>query len=421
MEKIKNIYNKGITLIALVITIVVLIILATVSITAMVGEEGLINRAQQATQYYSNADDAESDGLEGVTNYIDSILNGTNDNTIKDEEEEQDKKQQETIDSIKVLNERFKTYYMEYTADYKFDEFLNSGGAATQEEINQFVSTNLLDGQEINCKLDDEVFCTTFAVTNNENQTFFGRNLDKINDTPVLIVKVKPINGDYESVSIVQLGMLGDFKQGITEDMSEETKRQLLLVPYIPMDGMNEKGLSIAGLALNYKYPEQNTGKNQLNINTAIRLVLDKAANVNEAISLLEQYDMRFDDAKISGHYQIADSEGNSVVIEWINGKMEIIEKETDKEFQVCSNFYLSPSMTEDYELAGEDRYNTAYNNLNSTNGAIDMKGAMDILLAVCQDNSTKWSAVYNCTTQKIYILPYIKSATPEEVIEIQL
>ena len=43
MSKIQNLSKeKGITLVALVITIVILIILATVSINAMFGENGLI-------------------------------------------------------------------------------------------------------------------------------------------------------------------------------------------------------------------------------------------------------------------------------------------------------------------------------------------------------------------------------------------
>ena len=46
MKKLKNDRQKGITLIALVVTIVVLIILATVSILAVFGDNGIISRAQ---------------------------------------------------------------------------------------------------------------------------------------------------------------------------------------------------------------------------------------------------------------------------------------------------------------------------------------------------------------------------------------
>ena len=49
MTKVKQ-NNKGITLIALVVTIVILLILAGISITALFGENGLIERAKIADQ-----------------------------------------------------------------------------------------------------------------------------------------------------------------------------------------------------------------------------------------------------------------------------------------------------------------------------------------------------------------------------------
>ena len=47
--------ESGITLVALVVTIVVLLILAGVSINLVVGQNGLINRAKEATQKTKNA------------------------------------------------------------------------------------------------------------------------------------------------------------------------------------------------------------------------------------------------------------------------------------------------------------------------------------------------------------------------------
>ena len=49
MTKVKQ-NNKGITLIALVVTIVVLLILAGITITAVIGDNGLINRAKTAAE-----------------------------------------------------------------------------------------------------------------------------------------------------------------------------------------------------------------------------------------------------------------------------------------------------------------------------------------------------------------------------------
>ena len=47
MERLKN---KGITLIALVITIIVLLILAGVSLSMISGENGILSKAQQAKE-----------------------------------------------------------------------------------------------------------------------------------------------------------------------------------------------------------------------------------------------------------------------------------------------------------------------------------------------------------------------------------
>ena len=52
--------NKGITLIALVVTIVVLLILAAVSISMLGGENGIITQAQNATVKNDNGTVSEA-------------------------------------------------------------------------------------------------------------------------------------------------------------------------------------------------------------------------------------------------------------------------------------------------------------------------------------------------------------------------
>ena len=54
-----NSKNRGITLIALIITIVVLIILASVAINITLGNNGIINRAKNARQEFVNAQEHE--------------------------------------------------------------------------------------------------------------------------------------------------------------------------------------------------------------------------------------------------------------------------------------------------------------------------------------------------------------------------
>ena len=69
---------RGITLIALVITIVILIILATVAINAAFGDSGLISQAEKAAEYQANAEASDSKMINDATEYIDTILNKDN-------------------------------------------------------------------------------------------------------------------------------------------------------------------------------------------------------------------------------------------------------------------------------------------------------------------------------------------------------
>ena len=73
--KFKN-NKRGITLIALVITIVILIILATVSINVVFGEGGLIDRAQEGKGLTDQAKTDEQEELTGAEEYINGVLSG---------------------------------------------------------------------------------------------------------------------------------------------------------------------------------------------------------------------------------------------------------------------------------------------------------------------------------------------------------
>ena len=66
--------QKGITLVALVITIIILIILATVAISFAFGNNGLINRAQDATAYYANDTKYTEESITNVERFVDQIL-----------------------------------------------------------------------------------------------------------------------------------------------------------------------------------------------------------------------------------------------------------------------------------------------------------------------------------------------------------
>lgn len=66
--------NKGITLITLVITIIVLIILAGVAINLSLGNNGLFNKSKQAKENYKQAEANEQAAINETTEYMEEIV-----------------------------------------------------------------------------------------------------------------------------------------------------------------------------------------------------------------------------------------------------------------------------------------------------------------------------------------------------------
>ncbi len=69
-KKIKNLREKGITLIALVTTIIILLILAGVTISQIAGSNGLFQRARQAVEKYKNSAEEEQIQIGMLEQYV---------------------------------------------------------------------------------------------------------------------------------------------------------------------------------------------------------------------------------------------------------------------------------------------------------------------------------------------------------------
>ena len=69
--------QRGITLIALVITIAVLLILAAVSISALFGDSGIIDRAKEAQSETNQATERDKKEIKELSNWLDSKINKT--------------------------------------------------------------------------------------------------------------------------------------------------------------------------------------------------------------------------------------------------------------------------------------------------------------------------------------------------------
>lgn len=289
-------------------------------------------------------------------------------------------------------------YSMRYDGDYGFDDFLEIG-ASTDGELVRFVTERLLKGLPFEFSIPD-LGCSTFSAWTKEGDYIFGRNFD-LTYSPALIVETAPDHG-YRSLSTVNLAFLGFGEDKLPDSLKE--KLIALAAPYAPLDGINEKGLAVAVLRIADEPTNQDTGKTDITTTTAIRLMLDKAATVDEAVELLEQYDMH-SSAGSCYHFQIADAGGNSAVVEYVDNELVVLKAEQD--YQMATNFLLSDKK---YNFGnGQDRYEILERSLDSCNGVVeDEQAGMDLLQAASKDwhvsessgrmNATQWSVVFNCT-----------------------
>ena len=85
--------TKGITLVALVVTIIVLLILAGVTISFSLGEDGIFKKAKEGTEIYQNASKNEKVEIDKVSNYIDKYLENN-------EKEDEEKPIKSTLDTV---------------------------------------------------------------------------------------------------------------------------------------------------------------------------------------------------------------------------------------------------------------------------------------------------------------------------------
>ena len=79
--------QNGITLIALVITVVVMLILAGVAIAAVVDGDGLFSKTREATEVYENATEEEGDLVQSMMNEIDKYIENPSNPILKESAE----------------------------------------------------------------------------------------------------------------------------------------------------------------------------------------------------------------------------------------------------------------------------------------------------------------------------------------------
>ena len=281
-----------------------------------------------------------------------------------------------------------------YDGDYGFDEFLAGGGASSDGEVVEYLANNLLSDLNLGDLLGGIFGCSTIAVQSPDGDALFGRNFDWKN-CEAIVVESHPENG-HASLSTVNMDFISQNVGGGMVGMALNLDEfKTLAALYAPLDGMNEAGLAVSvNMIQDSAVIEQNTDKPDITTTTAIRLLLDKAGSVDEALELLRQYDLHGSMGMMI-HFAIADSAGRSVAVEYVDNEMVITET------PVLTNFYLAEGEKQGIGTEqSHERYDILRNKLEET-PQMEMEDVRDALDRVSKDNfgefeSTEWSIVMN-------------------------
>lgn len=293
---------------------------------------------------------------------------------------------------IAELEDGFST--VRYDGDYGFDEFLAGGGASSDGEVVEYLANNLLSDLNLGDLLGGIFGCSTIAVQSPDGDALFGRNFDWKN-CEAMVVESHPENG-HASLSTVNMDFISQNVGGGMVGMALNLDEfKTLAALYAPLDGMNEAGLAVSvNMIQDSAVIEQNTDKPDITTTTAIRLLLDKAGSVDEALELLRQYDLHGSMGMMI-HFAIADSAGRSVAVEYVDNEMVITET------PVLTNFYLAEGEKQGIGTEqSHERYDILRNKLEET-PQMEMEDVRDALDRVSKDNfgefeSTEWSIVMN-------------------------
>lgn len=286
-----------------------------------------------------------------------------------------------TLLSVRALDSDYPLFSMHYYGDY---------------ELEDLRPVSEPKGPESSLQKSGAVpawACTCFAAANEEGHPLFGRNFDWHNHA-ALLVFTHP-EDCYASVSMVDIAYLGfsanEYHSRGRGTLPLSDRLSLLDAPGFPFDGMNECGLAVGCLAVPDDQPGEDPGRPTIGGLTAIRLMLDHARDVDEAISLLKQYNLDFSKGPHL-HYLIGDAEGDSAVVEFMSGEMRVVRSE--EPWQVVTNFPVSSRPLQGTESPCW-RYDRAYGALEIEKGTVSGADAMRILDRSSQ-RTTMWSVVYD-------------------------
>ena len=265
--------------------------------------------------------------------------------------------------SVRELDEGL--YYMEYKGDDGFDRLVEKGGGRTSSELADYTIWFLSKGfYPLPEAQPDSVRygCSSLVARTPEGSVLMGRNFDFPFGAGI-IMHSRPRHG-YESITTFNTDFYG-FGEGWKP---EGFINQYLALAglFFALDGINEKGLVVADLmAGDNVETHQETGKPALTTTSALKYLLNRAATVDEAVDLLRGIDMHSDIGS-AHHYAIADASGRSVVVEYVDDEIVVVES------PACTNHYLCEAKRNVGLYEGDNRYDLLCARYAEAGGTMD-------------------------------------------------
>lgn len=334
----------------------------------------------------------------------------------------------DTLKSIKKVTDYsdFNLYQMEVGYNYSLERIVKSKFTDDATLIRAILDESMPEGYNAT-KMDLGSFgCTAFKMLCTDdkiNKLKMGRNYDFAQDTSGMLVYCPAIEGvRFASVGFAALNNIW------ANDPLAEGNVGALAAPFVCLDGMNEKGVTIAVLTLDSD-PMRPTDTDKYTIATtlAIRMVLDEAQDAQDAVRLLSGYNM-FASSGRDYHFFITDPSGIAIAVEYnLDEPRKFVGLETvplasgeRPPLQAMTNFFISyiNEVDDDDEKQrksenkkyghGKERYNTVIDFMNEYKDNYTDKIAWEALMSTVQlpgksiTSNTQWSIMYNTTDKEL-------------------
>ena len=300
--------------------------------------------------------------------------------------------------SVQKLDEGL--YYMEYKGDDGFAELIGSRGGRSAADLVDYVMKFLSKGFYNPPKptpVNAVYGCSALTVRTPGNGVLMGRNFDFSSATGIILHTI-PQRG-YETITTFNSDFFGFGNGWLPEGFANQYMALSSL--FFALDGINEKGLAIADLMAGDEVEtHQETGKPALTTTSAICYLLKNAATVDEATTLLRGIDMH-SDIGAAHHYAMADATGKSVVVEFVDNEIVVVDS------PAVANHYLCEAKFNVGLEEGDHRYEQLCRQFEETGGAMDLEQLTASIESVSQPAhdgflGTAWTAVMDLTNPSI-------------------